>query len=92
MHKKGYHATLRHGQVEWDLTPGAYDHWLKGKQADATDRLAQATDRVAAAPDQLADAAARPDELVRRATPRTYDMWDQLETATSAQPPPPWRP
>ena len=28
VHKKGYHAQLTHDGVHWDLTPGAYDHWL----------------------------------------------------------------
>jgi hypothetical protein len=78
VHKAGYHATIRDGRVEWDLTPGAYDHWLTTRHATAADRLA-------------ADAG-QPDGPARRATPRTYDVWDQVETVTAAQPPPPRRP
>jgi hypothetical protein len=78
VHKKGYHAELRDGRVEWDRTVGAYDHWLADQHADAADRLAAAAER--------------PNELGCRAAPRTYDVWDQLETATGPQPPPPWQP
>ena len=28
VHRKGYQAELVDGRVRWDLTPGAYDHWL----------------------------------------------------------------
>jgi hypothetical protein len=50
VHTKGHHAVLRNGRVEWDLTPGAYDHWLATRHATAADRLAAAPDQLAAAP------------------------------------------
>jgi hypothetical protein len=34
-HRKGYHAEIRDGRVEWDLTPGGYDHWLSQHRAAA---------------------------------------------------------
>jgi hypothetical protein len=89
VHKKGYHGTIRNGHVHWDLTPGAYDHWLANRHAT---RHATTPDQLAQLSGRLSDAAGCPEELARRATPRTYDVWDQLETATGVQPLPPWRP
>jgi hypothetical protein len=77
-HRKGYHAEIRDGRVEWDLTVGGYDHWLATKHARTVDRLA-------------ADAE-RPEEPASQATPRTYDVGDRLETATGGPSLPPWRP
>lgn len=39
VHQRGYHAQLvDDGRVEWELTPGAYDHWLASRQAKAAHR------------------------------------------------------
>ncbi len=31
VHRKGYHGEIVDGHVRWDLSPGAYDHWLAGR-------------------------------------------------------------
>ena len=40
VHAKGYHGEVVDGRVHWDLTPGAYDHWLAQRRAQAGDRAA----------------------------------------------------
>jgi hypothetical protein len=36
VHTKGYHGRLRDGRVCWDLTRGAYDHWLTHRPRPAS--------------------------------------------------------
>jgi Domain of unknown function (DUF222) len=33
VHHRGFHGRLQAGGVVWDLTPGAYDHWLATRRA-----------------------------------------------------------
>jgi hypothetical protein len=39
VHRNGYHGELVDGHVQWDLTPGSYDHWLAERRAAAADRV-----------------------------------------------------
>jgi hypothetical protein len=71
VHTKGYHARLVDGHIQWDLTIGAYDHWLTTRHAAAADRLA-----TQGAVGAMAWVSGPP---VRR-----YDVWDQPETGTRA--------
>jgi hypothetical protein len=40
VHAKGFHGQVVDGVVQWDLTPGAYDHWLRHRQGVAGDAKA----------------------------------------------------
>jgi hypothetical protein len=42
VHTNGYHATLTPTGITWDLTPGAYHHWLTRQRAETDDRKAGA--------------------------------------------------
>lgn len=77
VHTKGYHGQVVDGQVQWDLTPGAYDHWLAQRRAQAGDR---------AAGDRAAGYWAGPPPV------REYDVWEQLTTDAGDPGLPPWRP
>lgn len=77
VHTKGYHGQVVDGQVLRDLTPGAYDHWLAQRRAQAGDR---------AAGDRAAGYWAGPPPV------REYDVWEQLTTDAGDPGLPPWRP
>lgn len=80
VHKKGYHAELTDGHVSWDLTPGAYDHWLTRHPG----------------PRPGTDTGSDPREGSGFGTPpptRTYHVWGELETgAAGSAPVPSWPP
>ncbi|GAB3440822.1 hypothetical protein GCM10027517_15900 [Phycicoccus ginsengisoli] len=98
VHVKGFHGTVRAGHVDWDLTPGAYDHWLAQQRARAADAL------VAAAQDEsgfdAGSGAKEPPQAQARAQaecasalrPRLFDEWGQVATAAGEPVSPPWRP
>ena len=83
VHTKGFHGTVRAGRVEWDLTPGAYDHWLEQSRARSADELSSPPPSAArSGPGQ-----------VPCADPRVFDEWGRVATAAPAPPPAPaWRP
>lgn len=78
VHTKGYHARLTDGRIDWDLTPGAYDHWLATQHAAAADRVAAPGDRVAAPGDRANSPQHHPPR-------RTYDVWGKLDTGAAAR-------
>jgi hypothetical protein len=103
VHAKGFHGQLVDGAVAWDLTPGAYDHWLRHRQATAADTKAARASEPAdpkAAPDPPAPDPPAPDftaagsAATDSAAPpeRTYDLWGEPQTRAGDPPPPPWRP
>jgi hypothetical protein len=82
VHTRGYHGHLdQDGHLQWDLTPGAYDHWLTQRPAPAAE---QAPAHGPAAPSG------------RGPTTRQFDQWGQgapPRTNPPGQPqPPPRRP
>ena len=86
VHKKGYHAQLVKGRVQWDLTLGAYDHWLAARTATAADQLA------ARVPDPPAMSTADQPVVDVGLAPPTFDGWGTLATTDPAASPPPWPP
>lgn len=88
VHRKGYHGRVLDGRVQWDLTPGAYDHWLRQRQSGAGDaKSAPSTGSVGASPTS-ADSNDSPGEPAE--TP--MDVWGHPGTRASALEFPPWRP
>jgi hypothetical protein len=94
VHRKGYHAELVDGRVRWDLTPGAYDHWLADRPAAGS----SAGPGVGAGPGSHSGAGGG-SGFAESPAIRSYDVWGELETAAAGPgaaigdaPAPPWRP
>lgn len=94
VHARGYHATLTAGRVQWDLTPGAYDHWLAARRAAAGDRVAGDRATGGPHPGPAAHGAQHGAAGAQRAHApvREFDVWDQPVTAAGQRALPPWRP
>ncbi|MFC8504560.1 DUF222 domain-containing protein [Pedococcus sp. NPDC057267] len=83
VHAKGFHGTVGEGRVEWDVTPGAYDHWLSQRRPRSADMLSVSSS--SAVDPRPAQAAC--------ASTRVFDERGQVSTAAPGPPPPQaWRP
>jgi uncharacterized protein DUF222 len=103
VHTKGYFASVVEGQVDWDLTPGAYDQWLAARRAAAGDRAAGGLNAGRGLTDGHHDDGhhddghhddGHHDDGPRQecAPAREFDLWGEAATAGSEPAPPPWRP
>jgi hypothetical protein len=82
VHKRRYLGRVVDDGVQWDLTPGSYDHWLTSRQATAGDARAQA-------PPEPRSAAT---EKEQTEFVDGFDPWGEPITEVEPPPPPLWRP